>query len=172
MSTENIRRLQASETTNKIIYKEDLHYGSKCIRTERKICRALRRQQRGQSLLCTWTFEKRGYHLDRGADLLFYGDIPAGSGLSSSASLEVLTGLMLRDTFGFDISMVDLALIGQYSENHFNGMNCGIMDQFASAMGRKDCAIFLDTNTLQYEYAPVKLPDAKLSLPTAMSSTA
>lgn len=109
-----------------------------------------------------WTFEKRGYHLPAGADILIYGDIPAGSGLSSSASLEVLTGLMLRDTFGFDISMVDLALIGQYSENNFNGMNCGIMDQFASAMGKKDCAIFLDTNTLHYEYAPVKLPDAKI----------
>lgn len=109
-----------------------------------------------------WTFEKRGYHIPTGADILIYGDIPAGSGLSSSASLEVLTGLMLRDTFGFDISMVDLALIGQYSENNFNGMNCGIMDQFASAMGRQDCAIFLDTNTLNYEYAPVKLPDAKI----------
>ena len=109
-----------------------------------------------------WTFEKRGYHLTAGADLLFYGDIPAGSGLSSSASLEVLTGLMLRDTFGFEISMVDLALIGQYSENNFNGMNCGIMDQFASAMGKKDCAIFLDTSNLNYEYAPVKLPDARI----------
>lgn len=109
-----------------------------------------------------WTFEKRGCHIPTGADILIYGDIPAGSGLSSSASLEVLTGLMLRDTFGFDISMVDLALIGQYSENNFNGMNCGIMDQFASAMGKQDCAIFLDTNTLNYEYAPVKLPDAKI----------
>ena len=109
-----------------------------------------------------WTFEKRGYHLPTGADILIYGDIPAGSGLSSSASLEVLTGLMLRDTFGFDISMVDLALFRQYSENNFNGMNCGIMDQFASAMGKKDCAIFLDTATLEYEYAPIKLPDAKI----------
>ena len=109
-----------------------------------------------------WTFEKRGFQLPAGADILIYGDIPAGSGLSSSASLEVLTGLMLRDTFGFDISMVDLALIGQYSENNFNGMNCGIMDQFASAMGKKDCAIFLDTNTLNYEYAPVKLPNARI----------
>lgn len=109
-----------------------------------------------------WTFEKRGYHLTAGADLLFYGDIPAGSGLSSSASLEVLTGLMLRDTFGFQISMVDLALIGQYSENNYNGMNCGIMDQFASAMGKKDCAIFLDTSNLNYEYAPVRLPDARI----------
>ena len=69
---------------------------------------------------------------------------------------------MLRDTFGFEISMVDLALIGQYSENNFNGMNCGIMDQFASAMGKKDCAIFLDTSNLNYEYAPVKLPDARI----------
>ena len=110
-----------------------------------------------------WTnYPKGGFQLPAGADILIYGDIPAGSGLSSSASLEVLTGIMLRDTFGFDISMVDLALIGQYSENNFNGMNCGIMDQFASAMGKKDCAIFLDTNTLHYEYAPVKLPDARI----------
>lgn len=109
-----------------------------------------------------WTMEKRGYHLPGGADILIYGDIPAGSGLSSSASLEVLTGIMIRDTFGFDISMADLALIGQYAENNFNGMNCGIMDQFASAMGKQDCAIFLDTSNLNYEYAPVKLPDARI----------
>ncbi|MCF0134717.1 MAG: galactokinase [Blautia sp.] len=109
-----------------------------------------------------WTFEKQGYTIPSGMDILIYGNIPAGSGLSSSASLEVLTGLMIRDTFGFEISMQELALIGQYSENHFNGMNCGIMDQFASAMGQKDCAIFLDTNTLSYEYAPVKLSNAKI----------
>ena len=96
-------------------------------------------------------------------DILIYGDIPNGSGLSSSASLEVLTGLMLKDTFGFDtLTMTDLALIGQYSENNFNGMNCGIMDQFASAMGKKDNAIFLDTATLNYTYAPVKLTDARI----------
>ncbi len=109
-----------------------------------------------------WAFEQKGCVLPAGFDMLVYGDIPAGSGLSSSASLEVLTGLMLRDTFGFDFSMVDLALIGQYSENQFNGMNCGIMDQFASAMGKKDCAIFLDTSNLKYEYAPVKLKDARI----------
>ncbi len=109
-----------------------------------------------------WALKKRGYPIPSGADILIYGDIPAGSGLSSSASLEVLTGLMMRDTFGFDLSMVDLALIGQHSENHFNGMNCGIMDQFASAMGKQDCAIFLDTSDLSYEYAPVKLPDANI----------
>lgn len=109
-----------------------------------------------------WAFEKRGMKLDFGLDILIYGDIPNGSGLSSSASLEVLTGLVLKDMYGFDVSLTDIALIGQYSENNFNGCNCGIMDQFASAMGKKDHAIFLDTNTLNYEYAPVKLPDAKI----------
>ena len=110
-----------------------------------------------------WAFIKRGYTLPCGMDILIYGDIPNGSGLSSSASLEVLTGLMLKDTFGFDtLTMTDLALIGQYSENNFNGMNCGIMDQFASAMGKKDNAIFLDTATLNYTYAPVKLADARI----------
>ncbi len=110
-----------------------------------------------------WAFEKRGYKLTHGLDILIYGNIPNGSGLSSSASLEVLTGVILKDTFGFDeVSMVDIALIGQDSENNFNGCNCGIMDQFASAMGKKDHAIFLDTNTLHYEYAPVVLEDAKI----------
>ena len=109
-----------------------------------------------------WAFEKRGFALPAGLDILIYGNIPNGSGLSSSASLEVLTGVILKDIFGLDVSMVDIALIGQYSENNFNGCNCGIMDQFASAMGKKDHAIFLDTNTLQYEYAPVVLEDAKI----------
>ena len=109
-----------------------------------------------------WAFEGRGYKLPTGLDMLIYGNIPNGSGLSSSASLEVLTGVVLKDMFGFDVSMVDIALIGQYSENNFNGCNCGIMDQFASAMGKKDHAIFLDTNTLKYEYAPVVLKDAKI----------
>lgn len=109
-----------------------------------------------------WAFEKRGFKLTHGMDLLIYGDIPNGSGLSSSASLEVLTGLIVKDTFGFDVSMVDIALIGQDAENNFNGCNCGIMDQFASAMGKKDNAIFLDTSTLEYTYAPVKLQDAKV----------
>lgn len=110
-----------------------------------------------------WAFEKRGVKFDTGVDFLIYGNIPNGSGLSSSASLEILTGLMLKDMFGVEqFSMQDLALIGQYSENNFNGMNCGIMDQFASAMGKKDCAIFLDTSTLNYEYAPVVLKDARI----------
>ena len=109
-----------------------------------------------------WAFGEKGHKIESGIDMVIVGDIPAGSGLSSSASLEVLTGLVLKDLFGIDVSMIDIALIGQYSENKYNGMNCGIMDQFASAMGKTDCAIFLDTATLEYEYAPVKLPDAKI----------
>ncbi len=110
-----------------------------------------------------WAFEKRGMKLGHGFDIAIYGDIPNGSGLSSSASLEVLTGVILKDIYGFaEASMIDIALIGQDAENNFNGCNCGIMDQFASAMGKKDHAIFLDTNDLHYEYAPVKLPDARI----------
>ena len=110
-----------------------------------------------------WAFEKRDYHVTSGLDIVIGGNIPNGSGLSSSASLEVLTGLILRDMFGLDhITNQELALIGQDSENNFNGMNCGIMDQFASAMGKKDCAIFLDTATLKCEYAPLQLENAKI----------
>lgn len=112
-----------------------------------------------------WAFEGRGIKLAHGMDFMIYGNIPNGSGLSSSASLEVLTGIMLKDMLGdaaAELTMQDLALIGQYSENNFNGMNCGIMDQFASAMGKKDCAIFLDTSTLDFEYAPVVLKDARI----------
>ncbi|MDD6156376.1 MAG: galactokinase [Lachnospiraceae bacterium] len=109
-----------------------------------------------------WAFEGRGMKLDAGLDIALYGNIPNGSGLSSSASLEVVTGYMLKDQFGFDVTNQDIALIGQYSENNFNGCNCGIMDQFASAMGKQDNAIFLDCNTLEYDYAPIVLEGAKI----------
>ena len=110
-----------------------------------------------------WAFTEKGYKLDSGFDMVIRGNIPNGSGLSSSASLEVLTGVLLTDLFGIDrLTMTDLALIGQYSENNFNGCNCGIMDQFAVANGKADNAIFLDTSTLNFEYAPVKLKDAKI----------
>lgn len=109
-----------------------------------------------------WAFAERGMKMDCGLDIVLNGNIPNGSGLSSSASLEVLTGYYLRDLYGFDVTNIDLAKIGQYSENNFNGMNCGIMDQFASAMGKKDHAIFLDTADLSYEYAPLALDGAKI----------
>ena len=115
-----------------------------------------------------WAFEGRGMKLDTGLDICLYGNIPNGSGLSSSASLEVVTGYMLRDIYGFDVTNQDLALIGQYSENNFNGCNCGIMDQFASAMGKADNAIFLDCNTLKFEYAPIKLEGAKIVVTNSM----
>lgn len=109
-----------------------------------------------------WAFEKRGMKLDKGFDMVIYGNIPNGSGLSSSASLEVLTGFILRDLYGFDTTNTDLALIGQYSENNYNGCNCGIMDQFAVAMGKENNAIFLDTADLSFEYAPISLTGAKI----------
>lgn len=109
-----------------------------------------------------WAFEEKGFTIPCGMDLVLNGNIPNGSGLSSSASVEVLTGFILRDLFGFEVDNQDLALIGQYSENKFNGVNCGIMDQFAIAMGKKEHAIFLDTADLSYEYAPIKLENAKI----------
>lgn len=109
-----------------------------------------------------WAFGEKGFTIPRGMDLVLNGNIPNGSGLSSSASVEVLTGFILRDLFGFEVDNQDLALIGQYSENKFNGVNCGIMDQFAIAMGKKEHAIFLDTADLSYEYAPIKLENAKI----------
>lgn len=109
-----------------------------------------------------WAFGEKGFTIPCGMDLVLNGNIPNGSGLSSSASVEVLTGFILRDLFGFEVGNQDLALIGQYSENKFNGVNCGIMDQFAIAMGKKEHAIFLDTADLSYEYAPIKLENAKI----------
>lgn len=109
-----------------------------------------------------WAFGEKGFQIPVGMDILLNGNIPNGSGLSSSASVEVLTGFILRDFFGFEVSNQDLALIGQFSENKFNGVNCGIMDQFAIAMGKQGKAIFLDTADLSYTYAPIELDHAKI----------
>lgn len=109
-----------------------------------------------------WALGERGYVIDQGLDLLLFGNIPNGSGLSSSASVEIVTGYILSELFDLGISNQDLALIGQFAENQFNGVNCGIMDQFAIAMGKQGHAIFLDTADLSYEYAPVQLEGAKI----------
>lgn len=106
-----------------------------------------------------WALDKQGKKLTCGYDIVYYGNIPGGAGLSSSASIEVLTAYMFNELCGWDISLVDISLLCQYSENNYNGMNCGIMDQFASAMGKENHAIFLDTATLEYEYAPIELDD-------------
>ena len=109
-----------------------------------------------------WAFEQKGHKIDKGFDFVCFGTIPNGSGLSSSASLEILISKILIDLFNINISMIEASLISQFAENKFIGVNCGIMDQFAIAMGKKDNAIFLNTNTLDYKYAPVKLDDMKI----------
>lgn len=100
-------------------------------------------------------FECRGFSLPCGADFAFAGNLPDGAGLSSSAAIEVLTGLILRELFGFSVTPEELARLGQLAENRFIGVSCGIMDQFASAMGRKNSAIMLNTSTLRCEYSPL-----------------
>ena len=101
------------------------------------------------------SFISYGYIPDRGMDLAYSGNLPDGAGLSSSAAMEVLTGAVLRELYGFSVTPQLLALIGQFAENRYIGLNSGIMDQFASAMGRTDHAIRLATDTLRYAYAPI-----------------
>lgn len=91
-----------------------------------------------------------------GLDLLFYGNLPIAAGLSSSASIEVLMGFALSSLFGLGIGRKDIALLAKDAENHFIGVNCGIMDQFAVAMGQKDHAVLLNCDNLNYEYIPFK----------------
>ncbi len=99
-----------------------------------------------------------------GVDLLFWGDVPQGAGLSSSASIELATAAALNGLFDLHIPSTELAKIGQRAENEFVGMNCGIMDQFASAMGKKGHAILLDCNTLDYRYEPLNLDGVSILL--------
>ncbi|WP_186390641.1 galactokinase, partial [Oenococcus oeni] len=101
----------------------------------------------------------RDYKINHGFDLFIHGNLPDGAGLSSSASIELLMGTILKNVFSLDVSQLDLVKIGQEVENKYIGVNSGIMDQFAVGMGRAEQAILLDTNTMKYEYAPVKLGD-------------
>ena len=103
--------------------------------------------------------KKNGYNVDKGFDLAIYGDIPNGSGLSSSASLELLIAVMIDSLFNFNINRIDLVRFCQEAENKFVGVNCGIMDQFAIGMGKMNNAILLDCNTLEYNYCPIELKD-------------
>ena len=108
------------------------------------------------------TLAELGYTCPCGADLYFSGNLPNSSGLSSSACIEVLTAYALSELFGWKLDPVEIAKLSQRSENRYNGVNCGIMDQFAIAMGRPSQAIFLDTGTLKYEYVPLELGDYRL----------
>lgn len=109
-----------------------------------------------------WSLKQKGYVVENGFDVLFFGNIPNGSGLSSSASIEVVTAYALSTMLSFGISNVEIAKLCQFSENEFNKVSCGIMDQFAVAMGKENHAIYLDTATLDYSYAPIQLDDEKI----------
>lgn len=115
-----------------------------------------------------WALQQNGYSVTTGYDMVMRGDMPTGSGLSASASIELVAAVIIRDLLSLDISMADCARIGQYSENKYNGMNCGIMDQFASAMGKAGHAIFLDTATLDYEYVPLNMDKKKIVITNSM----
>lgn len=108
------------------------------------------------------TFLEAGFDINSGFDVLFYGNIPNGAGLSSSASIELATSVILKDLFNLNVDMVSMVKLSQKAENKFIGVNCGIMDQFAIGMGKKDNAILLDCNTLNYQYAPVVLNGASI----------
>lgn len=109
-----------------------------------------------------WTFAQEGKLLPFGFDLLVYGNIPNGSGLSSSASLEVCFGFAVKQCYGWDTDEVQIALMGQKAENGFIGVSCGIMDQYAVAMGRKGKAMYLDTATLECRHVPLDLGEYAL----------
>lgn len=101
-------------------------------------------------------------NIDHGFNLYIKANLPSGSGLSSSAAIEMLMGIILKDEFNLDVDRIALAKMGQRTENEFVGLNSGIMDQFACIMGKKDSAIFLDCNTLDYEYKPLALGDYEI----------
>lgn len=107
-------------------------------------------------------FIKAGAALTHGFEIVFFGNIPNGAGLSSSASIEVLMGTILNSYFGCNFDPIKIALLGQSAENNYIGVGCGIMDQFASAMGQANHAILLDCNTLNYSYAPLNIAGYKL----------
>lgn len=107
-------------------------------------------------------FIKRGLLFDKGADLLFYGNVPNGAGLSSSAALEVVTAVAIDALYGFGFERVELVKMAQKAEHEFAGVMCGIMDQFASGMGKKNHAIFLNCDTLDFELVPVVLDGYKI----------
>ncbi|MGX4599712.1 galactokinase [Faecalimicrobium sp. JNUCC 81] len=101
--------------------------------------------------------KNNGYDIDCGLDILVYGNIPNGAGLSSSASLELLMGEICKYYNNLNIDMIDIVKLCQEAENKFIGVNCGIMDQFAIGMGKDKCAILLDCNNLNYRYSQINM---------------
>ena len=107
-------------------------------------------------------FIKRGVSIEQGYDLLFWGNVPAGAGLSSSAAMEVVTAFAFNELLGTGYDRTELAKMGQAAEHEFAGVMCGIMDQFASAQGKQDHAIYLNCDTLAFDLVPVKLEGIKV----------
>ena len=107
-------------------------------------------------------FIKRGITITQGYDILFWGNVPAGAGLSSSAAMEVVTAFAFNELLGTGYDRTELAKIGQAAEHEFAGVMCGIMDQFASSQGQKDHAIYLNCDTLEFDLVPVKLEGIKV----------
>ena len=107
-------------------------------------------------------FIKRGVVIEQGYDILFWGNVPAGAGLSSSAAMEVVTAFAFNELLGTGYNRTELAKIGQKAEHEFAGVMCGIMDQFASAHGKQDHAIYLNCDTLEFDLVPVKLEGIKV----------
>lgn len=117
------------------------------------------------------TFISKGCQIPYGVEILYYGEIPKGLGIGSSASLGVVTGLILKELMELkDINMVDIALFTQLAENEYIGAGSGIMDPFTIAMGKKNHAIFLDTSDLSYIYAPLLLPHEKIIITNSQKS--
>ena len=107
-------------------------------------------------------FINKGINIEGGADILFFGNVPNGAGLSSSAALEVVTGVTFNDIYKCNLDRIELVKMAQKAEHEFAGVQCGIMDQFASGMGKEDHAIFLNCDTLHYELVPVLLDGYKI----------
>jgi len=107
-------------------------------------------------------FMKRGIRFEEGAQILIYGNVPGGAGLSSSASLEMAVAVAVNDTWNLNVDRIELIKMAQKAEHEFAGVMCGIMDQFASGMGKADHAIFLNCDTLEYDLVPVKLDGVKI----------
>ncbi|MDP4147349.1 MAG: galactokinase [Bacillota bacterium] len=109
-----------------------------------------------------WSMKRAGYKLDQGLEVMFYGNLPNGAGLSSSASIEMVTAVLIKDLYNFNIDMQDMIKLSQATENNYIGVNCGIMDQFIIGMGKKNHALLLDTNSLNYEYVKINLEKASI----------
>lgn len=108
------------------------------------------------------SLQNNNYEVNNGVDIVYFGNIPNGAGLSSSASIEILTAVIIKDLLNLDIKMLEITKICQEAENKFIGVNCGIMDQFIIGMGKKESAILLNTSTLDFKYASLKLKDISI----------